>query len=170
MVRSLPFRDSLLVGMVSMMAASLAPAVAAALPEANYDEQKVRSFTLPDVLAGPDGKPVTTPEAWRTTARPHQLQLLETHVYGRRLPAVPVRPVGDVERTRVALAGDTPAIRVQARLRMGEVADAPQVDVLLYLPEASRPGERVPVFLNLNFRGNQSETPDPAVRITSSWV
>jgi|GEM_PF-157681 len=171
MFRALTFRTSFLVGLLSMTTAFTARGIAAApLPEANYDEQKVRSFTLPDILAGPDGTPAANPEAWRQTARPHQLRLLESHVYGRRLPAVPVAPVGEVERTRVALAGDTPAIRLQARLRMGEAADAPLVDVLVYLPEPSRPGERVSVFLNLNFRGNQAETPDPAVRLASTWV
>ena len=143
---------------------------AGALPEPNYDEAKVRSFALPDVLAGPDGKAVASPEAWRTVARPHQLQLLESHVYGRRLPSAAVTPVGDVERERVALAGDTPATRLQARLRLGAAADARIVDVLLYLPDAPQAGERVPVFLNLNFRGNHAETPDPAVRLASGWV
>ncbi len=28
-----------------------------AADEANYDESAVRSYTLPDVLAGPDGRP-----------------------------------------------------------------------------------------------------------------
>ena len=155
MARAFMCRISFLVGTLSMMAALIARGGAAAPPpEANYDEQKVRSFTLPDVLAGPDGTPAASPEAWRAVARPHQLGLLETHVYGRRLPAVPVAPVGEVERTRIALAGETPAIRLQARLRMGEAANAPLVEVLVYLPEPARPDERVPVFLNLNFRGN----------------
>ena len=122
--------------------------------DANYDEAAVRTFTLPDVLAGPDGKPAASPDDWKQRCRPHQLQLLERFVYGRRLPAAPVRPEGAVERADVMLAGDVPATRLQARLRLGERADAPVVEVLLYLPKSPRPA---PVFLGLNFRGNQSE-------------
>ena len=64
--------------------------------EPNYDEAAVRQYTLPDVLAGPDGKPVSSAEAWKNTARPHQFELLEKFVYGRRLPTVPVTVVGTV--------------------------------------------------------------------------
>ena len=105
----------------------------------NHDEAAVRPYTLPDVLAGPDGKPAGTAEAWRSVSRPHQLGLLEKFVYGRRLPPVPVRVVGDVERADVTLAGDVPARRLQARLRLGEAADAKVVEVLVYLPVAQKP-------------------------------
>jgi hypothetical protein len=135
--------------------------------DANYDEAAVRTFTLPEVLAGPDGKPAASPDDWKNRCRLHQLALLEANVYGRRLPAVPVQTVGEVERTDVTLAGDIKATRLQARLRLGEKADAPVIDVLLYLPKSPRPA---PVFLCLNFRGNQSQHPDPGIRITDRWV
>jgi len=133
----------------------------------NEDESAVPVYTLPEVLAGPDGKPVTTADAWKATARPHQFALLEKFVYGRRLPAVPVSVVGDVERADVELAGGVQARRLQARLRLGEGETAPTTDVLLYLPQGLGPS---PVFLNLNFRGNQSETDDPAVHLCRAWL
>jgi len=135
--------------------------------EPNYDESAVGQYTLPDVLAGPDGVPVSSPEAWRKIARPHQLELLETCVYGRRLPAVPVSVAGPVERADCLLAGDVPAVRIQATLRLGEAADAPTTDVLLYLPKTAG---RVPVFLQLNFRGNHAEHPDPDIRLSTAWM
>ncbi len=131
------------------------------------DEAAVRLATLPDVLAGPDGKPAATAEAWRTVSRPHQLDLLEKFVYGRRLPSVPVTVVGDVERAAVTLAGDVRATRLQARLRLGDAADAHVVEVLLYLPEGAR---SVPVFLGLNFTGNQSLHPDPGIWLPQAWM
>ena len=142
-----------------------APIILAAPP--NYDETVVRQYTLPDVLAGPDGVPASSPEAWSKTARPHQLELLETCVYGRRLPAVPVSVAGPVERADCLLAGDVPAVRIQATLALGAAADAPTTDVLLYLPKSEG---RVPVFLQLNFRGNHAEHPDPDIRLSTAWM
>ena len=141
--------------------------MAAAVAAPNYDEAAVRTYALPDVLAGPDGKAVTTGEAWRETGRPHQLQLLERNAYGRRLPAVFTFASGEVERAAVTLAGGVKATRLQARLRMGQGPAAPLVDVLLYLPAGSGP---VPVFLNLNFKGNQAEHPDPGIRLSQAWL
>jgi hypothetical protein len=134
-------------------------------PAVNYDEAKVGTSALPDLLAGPDGTRATSVAAWRDTVRPQQFALLEKNLFGRRLPAVDVTAVGAVERTPVTLAGDLPAVRVQARLRMGDAANL--VDVLLYLPRSDRP---VPVFLGLNFHGNQAEHPDPGIRLCSAWL
>jgi len=135
--------------------------------QANYDEAAVPRYTLPDVLAGPDGRPARNAEAWRATSRPHQLRLLETAVYGRRLPAVPVRVVGDVERSVLTLVAGAEATRLQARLRLGDAAQAVTTDVLVYLPHSDRP---VPVFLHLNFKGNQGEHPDPGIRLCAGWL
>lgn len=133
----------------------------------NYDEAQVREYTLPDPLAGPDGVAAATPDAWRTSARPHQLSLIEANVYGRGLPAVPVSVVGDVERTDVTLAGDVAATRIQARLRLGTADNSPTTDVLLYVPRGARDAA---CFLCLNFRGNQAQHPDPGIHLASSWV
>jgi hypothetical protein len=133
----------------------------------NYDDAAVRSFRLPDVLAGPDGMPAATAEAWRDVSRPHQLSLLEQSVYGRRLPPAFTFPAGEVERAAVTLAGGVRATRLQARLRMGQGETAKLVDVLLYLPAGDGP---TPVFLNLNFKGNQAEHADPGIRLCEAWL
>lgn len=145
--------------------------------EPNYDEAAVRQYTLPDVLAGPDGVPVTSAEAWQNSARPHQLELLEKSVYGRQLPAVPVTLVGDVKRAPCMLPGEVAAVRLQATLKLGDAADAPTTEVLLYLPKTDLPKtasantpRRVPVFLTLNFRGNHAEHADPAIRLSTAWM
>ena len=139
----------------------------------NYDETKVRPSTLPSVLAGPDGAPATTIEAWRTIGRPHQLSLLEKNVYGRLLPPAFTVPVGEVERAAVTLADGMKATRLQARLRMGQGKKAPLVDVLLYLPTSGQlpaTDQPAPVFLKLNFKGNQAEHPDPGIRLCEAWL
>lgn len=135
--------------------------------EFNYDESKVRTYTLPDLLADPDGGAIATHEAWRVSARPRWLALLESTEYGRLLPAVPVT-AEQVERG----AGPDGATRVQARLRLGHGPDAPATEVLLFLPPSpdGTSQEKLPTFLHLNFGGNHAESPDPAVRIPTGWV
>ena len=156
------------------LAMSMTPDASAQPPteEFNYDEAKVRAYTLPDLLmipegGDPDGEAITSPEAWLTVARPRWLGLLESTEYGRLLPAVPVT-AEHVERG----PGPDGATRIQARLRLGHGPDAPATEVLLYLPSPSRGDkpERLPTFLHLNFGGNHAESTDPAVRIPSGWV
>ena len=151
--------------MIAMALDSL-PNASSAPPETNYDESLAGSFVLPDVLAGPDEVPASSKAEWEQTSRPHQFERLEKYVYGRKLPPVPVAVVGVVERAEVDL-GSTKGVRVQAKLRLGKAADAPTTSVLLYLPKTT---EKVPVFLKLNFRGNQAETDDPGVWLPTGWV
>jgi hypothetical protein len=85
----------------------------------------------------------------------------------RRLPAVPVSVVGDVERVDVTLAGDVAATRIQARLRLGADERSPTTDVLLFLPRGARAAA---CFLCLNFRGNQAQHPDPGIHPARGWI
>jgi hypothetical protein len=139
----------------------------AAGADTNYDESAVVPYTLPNALAGPDGKPAATSEDWTARCRRHQFALLEKNVYGRRLPPAQLMVAGEPERADVTLAGGVRATRLQVRLRLGDGPKAATVDLLVYLPKAERP---VPVFLNLNFKGNQAEHPDPEIWLTRAWL
>ncbi len=145
-----------------------------AAPPPNYDEARVGPVVLPDVLLGPDGTRAKDPDDWRRRVRPHQLRLLESAVYGRWLPPAPVTPA-DVERADVVLADGVRARRLQARLLLGEGAASHPVEVLLYLPANASPSaddapRPAPVFLELNFRGNHAQHPDPGIRLSTSWM
>ena len=144
----------------------LSAATTASAAEANYDESLAGAFVLPDVLAGPDEAPASSLQEWERISRPHQFEMLEKYLYGRRLPAVPVSVVGEVERADVDL-GNMKGLRLQAKLRLGTAADAPTTNVLLYLPKTT---QKSPVFLKLNFRGNQAETEDPGVWLPTGWI
>ena len=158
-------------GVLAALLGMIAPGLSSGAPEekANLDEAAVTPYTLPDVLAGPDGRPATTAAEWREVARPHQLRLLEQSVYGRWPAAVPVAVVDGADVADVTLWNGVSGRRVQARLRLGAGADAPTTDVLLYLPQA-RSAAPVPVFLGLNFSGNQAEHPDPGIRLATAWL
>lgn len=139
---------------------------AADRPGVNHDENKVVSYTLPDPLVFEDGKPVKTADDWQRR-RAEILGLFETDVYGK----TPIdRPAGMIFETLDvddnAIGGK--AIRKQIAIYFTGKKDGSKAEVLLYLPKKSpKPS---PVFIGLNFNGNQAVQADPGIRMTSSWM
>lgn len=150
-----------------MLAAMLAVAApAAAQLDGNFDEAKVASYTLPDPLLMADGTRVTSVEQWRTKRRPQLLHLFEQTIYGVSPPAPTNERFVVTDRDPHALGGL--AVRKQVTILLDGKADGPQTSVLIYLPvKAKGP---VPVFVGLNFHGNQAVNADPAIAIAHSWV
>ncbi len=134
--------------------------------QANYDEDKVPDYTLPDPLVMQDGRPVTTAELWRDARRPEVLGLFEEHVYGKPLPDPPKLRFEVFDQADDALDGK--AVRKQVRVHFAEGDDAPTMDVLLYLP-ADVKGP-VPLFVGLNFYGNHTIHDDPNIRLSDKWM
>jgi len=136
--------------------------LAQAAPPVNYDEAKVGLYTLPDPLIFNNGQKVRNSAEWDKTRRQEIVQLFETNMYGRVPDAA--RPIAAnyevVDEDRHALGGK--AIRKQV------VASLPGTTftILIYLPVSSKP---VPIFLALNFTGNQSILSDPAIRLPDIW-
>ena len=132
----------------------------------NYDEARVAPYALPDPLVFADGSPVKTARQWHKRRRPEILELLEKEMYGRS-PGRPAAMTFRVfEQSPQALGGK--ATRKQIRVYFTGREDGPQMDILLYLPNQVK--GRVPVFLGLNFQGNHAIHPDPAIRLSPSWV
>lgn len=132
---------------------------------ANYDESKVGSYSLPDPLVLENGKPVRDAQTWLRHRRPEILHLFEGNVYGRS-PGRPKDMSFEIlDSDPHSLGGK--AIRKQVRIYFSADKNGPKEDVLIYLPAgASRPA---PLILTLNFSGNQSVIPDPAVRLAMLW-
>jgi hypothetical protein len=115
----------------------------------NYDESKVKPYTLPDPLVLADGTRVTTADQWTKERRPEILKLYEDQIYGR---------VPDNAPTVTWTVADTdPHARNGAAVmshlvgRMGDKANAPLIHVTLYTPAGvTKP---VPVILLVNFGG-----------------
>ncbi len=135
-------------------------------PPINYDEAKVPRYTLPDPLMMQDGTKVTDAQTWRTRRRAEILELFRTHVYGR----APKRPEGmtfEVFDTD-GKALEATATRKQVSVHFSGKKDGPSMDILVYLPNAApRP---VSTFVILNFYGNHSIHPDPAIRLSTRWM
>lgn len=131
----------------------------------NYDEAKVGSYTVPDPLVGKDGKKIVAPESWYAR-RPEVLRGFQDLMYGHT-PELPVKLRSAVLSTR-ADAVDGLATRTIVRLQFFDSPDAPQIDLMVYVPnKATKP---VPMFLGLNFSGNASVDDDPTIPLPTGWM
>src|SRR5437667_2965373 len=132
----------------------------------NYDEAKAGEYTLPDPLVMAGGERVSSADMWRKRRRPEILKLFETHVYGRN----PGRPKElSFELTSIensALSGK--ALRKEVSVYFSDRKNGPKMDILIYLPAgATKP---VPMFLGLNFGGNQAVNADPGIKMSKEWM
>jgi hypothetical protein len=131
-----------------------------------HDEANDLLATLPDPLLSSDGTPISEPRLWWEQRRPEILGLFERFVYGRTPRA---HPRVSFDRTSIdtqALNGT--ATRKAVSVVFGDSQEGPRMEILIYLP--NRRDGPVPLFLGLNFLGNQAIHSDPGIAITSQWV
>jgi hypothetical protein len=118
---------------------------------ANYDESKVKAFTLPDPLVCDDGTKAATPEDWWKKRRPEIVEDFDREVYGRVPKDVP-EVKWEVVETKQEKVGDIPAI---IKRLVGHVDNArcPQinVDIQLTLTTPSEAQGPVPVMMEFGF-------------------
>jgi hypothetical protein len=139
-------------------------------PEANYDEAKVGSYTLPDVLVTAGGRKVASSAEWFQVRRPELLRLFQTEVYGKvPEPPRPIRPTFRVHaEDRQALGGT--AVRREVTIAFSDKSDGPRMELLVYLPRSAGAPQRVPAFLGLNFAGNHAIHRDPGIALSRQWM
>ncbi|MCU0913481.1 MAG: acetylxylan esterase [Planctomycetes bacterium] len=121
----------------------------------NYDEAKVRSYTLPEVLTPAGGGTVTTATGWEQQRRGELLDLFRQYVYG----VAPAKP--DTLSFRI-VESDPRAMAGQATLKRVAISFTLQGEpftfhLTLFVPN-QRPG-KAPVFLLLNHRGPENTDP-----------
>jgi len=134
----------------------LAAGFAQQRPDVIYDEARVPSYTLPDVLGqARDAK------AW-PARRQQILEMYRTEVFGRS-PGKPAGQKFNVEGVdKNALGGR--AVRKLVTISFG---DGPKLHMLLYLPAGKK---AAPVFLGLSFSGNQTVCRDPGIPLGEEWI
>ena len=147
-------------------ASTLATLVASARPlaqadDANYDEARVPPYTLPPILARADGSPVRTRGEWKAR-RAELLDLFAAHMYGRTPAGLPMGALSPSGSPVAVLDGK--AWRQPWRIDWRGQAS---LDLLVYRPRHERP---VPVFIGLNYFGNQAVDPDPAIALSTRWM
>src|SRR3954449_11896630 len=115
------------------------------------DENQVPPYVLPDPLVSRDGTPIKTDGEWKSKRRPEILRLFETEVYGRAPAETPKLEFHVESENRDALAGK--AMRKEVTIQITTPRGRLPLHLLIYVPKSDRP---VPVFLGLNFHGNQA--------------
>lgn len=124
--------------------------------EFNRDESLVRSYTLPEIKS-------RTQEEWEKEERPFLLQQFKDILYGEMPPAPDQLELELLAEKDNALDGLAvrKEIRIHCGMNNGRKFD---FDMLLYVPRnVTAPP---PVFVGLNFSGNQANTPEDDVRMT----
>lgn len=127
----------------------------------NYDEAKIPSYTLPPVLAFDDGSAVINMADWEKR-REEILGVFSREVYG-------VSPEwdGEITSTEISLVEGDKFIQKEIKLTLNRGEKAVELYVLLFLPRQQTPA---PLFLGLNFYGNQTLADDNQVLVTQSWI
>ncbi len=97
--------------------------------------------------------------------RSELMAIFEKQVYGKTPTAPLAIRTGQVLTDRKALGGK--AVRKQTTIYFSPLIDGPQMHLLLYLPAGKA---KSPVFLGLNFNGNQSVSKDPGILTNDVWV
>ncbi|WP_229310889.1 glucuronyl esterase domain-containing protein [Larkinella soli] len=136
-------------------------------PGINYDEAAVPAYSLPDPLLTPAGKPVRSVTGWEREQRPHLLRQFAEHVYGK----TPDRKLNVRYEVRSvdANALNGTAVRKQVAVFWTDYPQLPPLEILLYTPKNTG-GSRPPVFVGLNYFGNQCVSTDPGILLSTRWM
>lgn len=140
---------------------------ATAPPAAALPEPQALSATagLPDPLVTLAGQPVTTARQWNEIRRPELKRLFEHYVYGS-LPPRPAQFKANLLGEHHDFLNGRATLKL-VRLVCGPGA-GPQIDLMVVVPNR-RPAS-APLFLVMNFCGNQAVTADDRVPLPRSWV
>lgn len=135
-------------------------------PGTNSDESKVREYTLPDVLTAKDGTRISDTQAWWFKRRPELLEIFASQMHGR-MPPPPCDMRFQVESCDHCALGGI-ATRKEIAIHLGCDASAPQIHVLMYIPNNC--GRHLPALIMPNFSGNHTIDPDPGITLREEWT
>lgn len=124
----------------------------------------MRSISNP--LQMKNGKLVKSKKDWYKKRRPELLDFFTSEVYGQ-LPDRPKKMTFKVTDEDTS-AFDGLATRKQIAVLFEGKEDGQKMSVLMYTPNAIKMS--VPLFLGLNFHGNQAIIFDENIEITTDWV
>jgi hypothetical protein len=132
----------------------------------NKEEASVPKYVEPDVLRMDDGSDVKTATTWTNERRPQILQMLREKMFG--FPPTQSARLHVIAETQDRRALNGLATRQQITLAPADNPLGLAIHLLLYFPNHVR--KPAPVFLGLNYAGNQSVTSDPGVDLNTVWL
>lgn len=157
-------RTSLALLLFAVVGSAQLPRLAA---QANYDEDKVPKYTLPDPLTLEDGSRVTDAKAWQTRRRPELMTLFQQHVFGAMPPAMKIAKVEVHDEAAPAIDGA--GTRREVTLYFKKDGSGPAINVLILLPKGADAKHPAPAFVGYNFNGNHTVHADPGIRLSKVW-
>lgn len=118
----------------------------------NYDESKVGTYTLPNVLQGKSNTNITTAREWEKTRRPEILALFEEHVYGKMPTGFDKINYQVTHQDPNAMGGK--ATLKEVAIKVTEKTESVTINVVLFIPnKRSKPA---PTFLLINNRSRRN--------------
>ncbi len=135
-------------------------------PKANYDEDKILPYELPDLFTLENGQKVQNVKDWEENRRIEILKNYQNEVYGN-IPAKELVPtkVEVIELSDSAL--NNTARRKQIALVFNNDGRELTINVLIFLPKEIK---FPPIFVGYNFYGNHTTIEDSNVIFSNSWV
>ena len=120
----------------------------------NYDETKVPSYTLPEVLKTSSGQIIKSRSDWESKRRPEILSLFENNVYGQ-MPK-------DYDSLKFRITNERDAMNGKAHLKevtlfVWKTGKSVDIHLILFVP--NRIKKPSPVFLLINNRSKRNTEP-----------
>jgi hypothetical protein len=121
----------------------------------NYDEAKVPSYTLPELLMTATGSKVTNKSTWEKNRRPEILQLFENNIYGqmpKAFDSIHYMVTNDVSNT---MGGK--AHLKEVTITVWKMAKSADIHLTMFVPNHRK--TPAPLFLLINNRGKKNTDP-----------
>lgn len=130
----------------------------------NYDESKIKPYTLPELLVTKNGYPIDSVSQWESR-RSEVLSIFANQMYGKTPEQVIQPKVSVLKEVENVLNGK--GSMKEVRLTFEKNGHGIDIDVLIILPKSNVP---VPCFLGLNFAGNHTVHPMKEITLSQSWM
>jgi hypothetical protein len=132
-------------------------------PSSNYYEDKVPSYTLPDIFTSNDGINITSADLWNKLRRPEIIELFRKNVFGR-VPETPYEMSFNViNLDRHAIDGTATLKQVDITI----IANGKSLVIHLTLFTPNKSQKSVPTFLLIDNRGPANT--DPLRKVKSEF-
>ncbi len=123
--------------------------------QANYDESKVPSYTLPDVLKTSSNTEVKDKATWEKVRRPEIIKLFEDNIYGQMPKSYSSIKYSVTNENDTAM--NSKAKLKEVLIEVNNNNKPVKINLVLFVPNNAK--KPVPAFLLINNRGKENTDP-----------